>query len=246
MALVFVLFISCQKELNILPTPHFDLSTDGLISDVTYTYYSNQEIQFINNSSDAITYQWDFGDGNLSEEENPSHTYLSPGLYSVSLLAKSMTDHVEQISVNVQIIEERLEVVKITEMDWYCLEDELEWSENTLVDLYFEIYTGGSSCCTDMQRNVVFREKIGSNVSLLNIPLTFYINDSVIVPNSFDQNNVKNYRISFVRDSEECVLADSKISMAGYSTVPLGNNYYKTVGGFLGAKYELWTQVHYE
>ena len=28
---------------------------------------------------------WDFGDGHVSTEQNPSHVYESPGLYSVSL-----------------------------------------------------------------------------------------------------------------------------------------------------------------
>ncbi|MDT0688488.1 T9SS type B sorting domain-containing protein [Salegentibacter sp. F188] len=32
---------------------------------------------------DAV--EWDFGDGNLSSEENPSHTYSAPGSYTVSL-----------------------------------------------------------------------------------------------------------------------------------------------------------------
>ena len=28
---------------------------------------------------------WDFGDGNSSSLQNPSHTYATPGTYSVSL-----------------------------------------------------------------------------------------------------------------------------------------------------------------
>jgi PKD repeat protein len=31
------------------------------------------------------TYHWDFGDGSNSEEQNPSHTYVNPGVYDVSL-----------------------------------------------------------------------------------------------------------------------------------------------------------------
>jgi len=31
------------------------------------------------------TYHWDFGDGNASSEQNPSHTYMATGTYTVTL-----------------------------------------------------------------------------------------------------------------------------------------------------------------
>lgn len=34
-----------------------------------------------------LTYSWDFGDGSVSSEINPSHTYLNPGFYNVILSA---------------------------------------------------------------------------------------------------------------------------------------------------------------
>jgi gliding motility-associated-like protein len=36
-------------------------------------------------SSPIPTFDWDFGDGNTSSSENPSHTYLAPGNYTVTL-----------------------------------------------------------------------------------------------------------------------------------------------------------------
>jgi len=32
-----------------------------------------------------ISYYWEFGDGDSSTEESPSHTYKNPGAYTVSL-----------------------------------------------------------------------------------------------------------------------------------------------------------------
>ena len=40
---------------------------------------------FNNTSSTAASYLWNFGDGNTSTLQSPSHTYNSPGLYTVSL-----------------------------------------------------------------------------------------------------------------------------------------------------------------
>lgn len=44
-------------------------------------------ITFNNTSSNASSYEWDFGDGGTSTDENPSHTYTEAGTYSVSLHA---------------------------------------------------------------------------------------------------------------------------------------------------------------
>ncbi|HFA48508.1 MAG TPA: PKD domain-containing protein [Bacteroidetes bacterium] len=42
---------------------------------------------FQNTSTFADTYEWDFGDGTTSTEENPEHTYTEPMTYSVTLTA---------------------------------------------------------------------------------------------------------------------------------------------------------------
>ncbi|TAE50351.1 MAG: PKD domain-containing protein [Bacteroidetes bacterium] len=47
----------------------------------------NNDVQFINQSSGAIVYRWDFGDGDLSDEVNPRHVFEEPGEYQVVLTA---------------------------------------------------------------------------------------------------------------------------------------------------------------
>jgi len=43
------------------------------------------EVQFTNNSSNETSTSWDFGDGQNSSDESPSHTYAAPGVYTVVL-----------------------------------------------------------------------------------------------------------------------------------------------------------------
>ena len=50
--------------------------------------FDPMEVQFTLDSDDYIeNIQWIFGDGQFSTEENPSHIYTTPGLYSVKVIA---------------------------------------------------------------------------------------------------------------------------------------------------------------
>lgn len=46
---------------------------------------------FIDRSIGAISWYWDFGDGNTSDQQNPVHTYIAAGSYLVSLTVKNDT-----------------------------------------------------------------------------------------------------------------------------------------------------------
>lgn len=43
------------------------------------------QVQFQNNSQYATNYSWNFGDGGISSQTNPTYTYYNPGIYTVSL-----------------------------------------------------------------------------------------------------------------------------------------------------------------
>ena len=59
-------------------------------------------VTFENESKDATSYSWDFGDGNTSTEENPTHTYAAEGVYEVVLTGTGATGTKER-SKNVTI-----------------------------------------------------------------------------------------------------------------------------------------------
>lgn len=44
-------------------------------------------VQFANNTTGATTYAWSFGDGSTSTSAAPTHTYTTPGVYPVKLVA---------------------------------------------------------------------------------------------------------------------------------------------------------------
>lgn len=71
----------CQGKatvvVNIKPKP------DGAFS---YTIKANRKVDFTNLSSLNQTWSWDFGDGNTSSIQNPSHSYSGSGNYKVCLI----------------------------------------------------------------------------------------------------------------------------------------------------------------
>lgn len=73
--------------------PVWPLDCDSLLCPVPYASFdyncTDQTFQFINLSKYSNHYFWDFGDGETSTAENPTHTFLSSGCYKVSLKTKS-------------------------------------------------------------------------------------------------------------------------------------------------------------
>lgn len=61
-------------------------------------------VNFQNNTLYADRYEWDFGDGMKSNEENPTHVYQTGGVYTISLVAygeggQALDVHVDSVEV---------------------------------------------------------------------------------------------------------------------------------------------------
>lgn len=86
------------------------------IADFSTTVNENI-VDFMSTSANAETYFWDFGDGNTSTMENPTHTYLNNGDYTVSLtVEKCGATHTFTTDMSItalSIDEEKTEVFSI-------------------------------------------------------------------------------------------------------------------------------------
>lgn len=80
---------------EVFSIPSFVTITQGVTANFTNTSAqtcdANPTIQFTNTSTGPgnLSFEWQFGDGAVSAETNPAHTYTTPGTYSVMLVVIS-------------------------------------------------------------------------------------------------------------------------------------------------------------
>lgn len=77
---------SVFKSIIVLPKPASDF-TANQVSACRFPH----SVNFNNTSTNAVNYQWDFGDGSTSTQANPGHTYNNPGSYTVRLISTNST-----------------------------------------------------------------------------------------------------------------------------------------------------------
>ncbi len=157
-----------------IPMADFSLVSDEL------------EFTFTNLSTGATDYEWDFGDGNSSEEANPVHTYASPGNYLVTLVVTNScgTDFRNmQVSIIDQPIADYAQ--DVTEG---CLPLVVQFtdrsSENTQ-EVRWSFPGGTPSTSTDRNPTVTYSARGSYDVTLIsfssNASDTLTVTDAVIV-----------------------------------------------------------------
>jgi hypothetical protein len=64
---------------------NFSIAIAGQTTPADQVLLTNGPVQVINTSQAGDGFTWDFGDGTITDEENPSHTFKNPGTYVVQL-----------------------------------------------------------------------------------------------------------------------------------------------------------------
>jgi len=77
------------------PSAGFDIAQ----SEVNFLEYT-----FTNSSTGGVTYEWDFGDGNTSTDESPTHVYMDPAEYTVTLTAINESNLSTELSKTINIL----------------------------------------------------------------------------------------------------------------------------------------------
>ncbi|MBN4052224.1 MAG: hypothetical protein COC01_04870 [Bacteroidetes bacterium] len=85
-----VLIKTCPFAQFTVSNEQVDLANDG-------------KVTFTNNTKNYTSVNWDFGDGNISENYDAEHTYTTEGVYNVKLKAYNESDCVDSVSVQITV-----------------------------------------------------------------------------------------------------------------------------------------------
>lgn len=75
---LIVLWMGCKKD---------DDNNDPMAQFTWEVTQNPGEVNFTNQSANAQTYQWDFGDGKFNTQKDPVHVYDQNGTYFIKLIA---------------------------------------------------------------------------------------------------------------------------------------------------------------
>jgi hypothetical protein len=162
-----------QNDANLIQQTAFNFFSDSLAlfaqnGNIPFASYSSLvnagTSQFTNTSLNAVTYSWDFGDGNFSLAQNPNHIYAATGNYIVNLTSSNncfsdvFSDTVSISSVGVNEMESTSKITVSTLNKSIYIS-----SETFAADCDISIY--------DISGKKVFSEKCGiKNKKTLEVP----------------------------------------------------------------------------
>jgi PKD repeat protein len=121
-AIIPLLFSGCEKE------PYADFQVSASVVEIEEIVY------FTNLSHNANYYEWDFGDGTISSQRNPSHQYSADGIYTVSLTASRDDRMYDRAYMTIEVLMPTM--LEVTVLEYY---DEYPVS-NASVLLYPSLY----------------------------------------------------------------------------------------------------------
>ncbi len=117
--------VNTESGENSAPTADFDYSPDQP--------EKGQTVQFTSTSSDEdgtiASYSWDFGDGSVSDEQDPTYSYSSTGTYDVSLTVTDEDGDSDSITKTIVISSEEEGMDTVFKEDF---EGSYDWSTSGL------------------------------------------------------------------------------------------------------------------
>lgn len=166
--------MTMENAITVFPDPNADYNFE----------VDTTTVDFTNLSTEADTFFWDFGDGNTSTEENPTHTYVTEGSYTVTLMAINDCD--------TSIFTREIGTASLPSADFSvagntdgCVPFTVEYKNQSTgtVDNYEWTFEGGTPATSNEQNPTVVYNSTGTfNVTL---KVTNSAGDNEIVRNDY-------------------------------------------------------------
>ena len=149
-----------------------------------------EDVWFTNESENAVDFEWDFGDGYISNEANPVHRFTSTGVYNVRLKVWSSAGLSDVASIDLDVkIPTLLEIEVLEYFDLYPVEGASVILYSRLIDWENE-QNSVNEGFTDQEGKTVFADLD---------KIVYYVD---VWENNHDNYALKDDDIGFIRTPE--------------------------------------------
>lgn len=105
-----------EQNVEIYPNPIADFSPQSVCLNVATQFSDLSTVSNVNTANNIIQWDWDFGDGNTSNVQNPApHTYTNPGTYNISLTVTTDNGCTDNLTISADVYEKPVADFTFTE-----------------------------------------------------------------------------------------------------------------------------------
>lgn len=166
--------VNTPLTINVTAAPEANFSTSNSRINCVAPYTVNFVNQSKGFAGSPLNYTWDFGDGNTSTQQNPSHTYAALGRYDVRLIANDpacsdtlfQPEYVQLENANASFILPKKE---------FCVGEEIRFTNTSTGGTIFRWNFGDQS--SSLQRNPT---KVYSDSGWFEVSLIISVGNSCI------------------------------------------------------------------
>lgn len=123
-----------------------------------------------NNSAKAVSYEWDFGNGEKSVELNPVFHYNKPGTYTITLKAFNIKNEAHTVTTQIRVGEVYLVSLKLNKINFKNGANQPWDSDGSGPDIEFRV---APRIYGNQSPNWIFREHLGNNFTPASLPFTY-------------------------------------------------------------------------
>lgn len=191
-------------EITTLPTAEFVINLNGNVA------------TFTNLSTNADGYFWSFGDGRISNRENPTHEYLEDGFYAVQLIAENGGCQADTFSQNI-IIESNATIAAFrTDNAVGCPDLQVQFTNQSSNAARVEwLFAGGNPTISDEPNPVITYDSSGIFAATL-IAINGTNRDTFTIENAVEVLNAA--RADFDYTTERFTLTFNNLSQFAESS----------------------------
>ena len=219
--------VDLEFEIFERPTANFSSATEVCTNiPISFTDAS------VGNGKKVIKWQWDFGDGNLSIVQNPTHTFTAAGDYVVKLMVEGETGCFSDV------FSQTVHVIELPKVDFKysiptCVSPDITFSDLSTtaegaINKWIWNFGDGSPIMTGLSVSHPYIYAGTYTASLTYID-SYGCRDTTIA--AFAVSNYSLPVASFYASPEVTTVVDGQISFTNNSTVLNGNTYIWDIAG---------------